>query len=141
MVTVIDGNNAVLGRLASIIAQRAMKNEEIVIVNAERVIVNGTKEGIMAKYIGRKEMKSKDNPFKGPKFYSQPETMVRRAVKGMLPTKTARGKAALKRVKVYVGVPKGTETEKMEKVEEALQQRKRFYLRMGQISEMLVGKR
>ena len=41
MVTVIDGRNAVLGRLGSVVAERIMNGEEIVVVNSEAIVVTG----------------------------------------------------------------------------------------------------
>ncbi|MDD2803867.1 MAG: uL13 family ribosomal protein, partial [Methanocorpusculum sp.] len=41
MVTVIDGENLLLGRLSSIVATRILAGEEIAIINAEKVIVSG----------------------------------------------------------------------------------------------------
>jgi len=47
MVTIINGDGLILGRLASITAQRALAGEEIAIVNAEKAIISaaGTRAG------------------------------------------------------------------------------------------------
>lgn len=55
---------------------------------------------------------------KGPKFPKEPDRIFRRTVRGMLPMKTSRGKEALKRLRVYKGVPKefqGKEAEVLDK--------------------------
>ena len=44
---VIDGTNAVLGRLASYAAKQALLGEEIVIVNCEKVIITGNRQNIL----------------------------------------------------------------------------------------------
>ena len=43
MVTVIDGDGLLLGRLASMVARRAMSGEEIAIVNAEKAVISGSR--------------------------------------------------------------------------------------------------
>ncbi len=40
MVTVIDADGLLLGRMASVVAGRALAGEEIAIVNAEKAIVS-----------------------------------------------------------------------------------------------------
>ena len=41
MVTIINGDGLLLGRLASITAKRALAGEQIAIVNVENVIISG----------------------------------------------------------------------------------------------------
>ena len=53
MVTVIDGRNAVLGRLGSVVAERIMNGEEIVVVNSEAIVVTGERDVIFADYKAR----------------------------------------------------------------------------------------
>ncbi|MBI2972130.1 MAG: 50S ribosomal protein L13 [Candidatus Aenigmarchaeota archaeon] len=98
----IDGKNAVLGRLASHIAQRLLKGEEIMLVNAEKVIITGNKKQIKEKYLARRK---KGSPQHGPFFPSRPDMIVKRAVRGMLPYKTNKGRDALRRLRVYVSLP------------------------------------
>jgi large subunit ribosomal protein L13Ae len=45
------------------------------------------------------------NPKKGPVHYRAPSRMLWRTVRGMLPHKTARGAAALQRIKVSISGP------------------------------------
>ena len=51
----------------------------------------------------RKRMNT--NPKKGPIHYRSPSKILWRTVRGMLPHKTARGQAALERLKVFEGIP------------------------------------
>ena len=53
MVTIIDGRNAVLGRLGSVVAQMIMDGEEIVVINAESIVVTGERDMIFADYKAR----------------------------------------------------------------------------------------
>ncbi len=103
---VIDADNLIMGRLASIVAKDLLKGEKIVITNAEKSVISGNKKAIQEKYAHRMERKSIINPQRfGPKFPRRPDGILRRTVRGMLPYKTARGREAYKRLKVYVGMP------------------------------------
>lgn len=110
---VIDGDNCVLGRIASFAAKQAMKGEDIHIVNCKDIVVTGTgKKEIMARYEHKVNLRNISNPSKSIKFSRRPDLMVRRTIKGMLP-KTKPGAEAHKRIRVHLGIPK--ELEKSEK--------------------------
>ena len=99
---VIDGKNAVLGRMATHIAQRLLKGEEVSIINAEKIIITGDPASIKKKYHFRRTIGS---PHHGPFFPKKTSLIVRRAIRGMLPYKTNKGRAAFKRLRVYTGIP------------------------------------
>jgi large subunit ribosomal protein L13 len=113
---IIDGKNVVLGRLASFAAKEALKGNEISIVNSEQIIITGNKKMI------KKEFEEKrlriGHSQKGPKHPAIIEKMVKRAVRGMLPTpKQGRGKEALERIKCYKGIPKKFEEKEIIKMD------------------------
>jgi large subunit ribosomal protein L13Ae len=60
------------------------------------------------------------NPRKGPFHFRAPSRMFFRVVRGMVPHKTARGTAALERLKVFEGVPPPYDTVKRMVVPDAL---------------------
>lgn len=101
---VIDGSGHILGRLASVVAKELLKDpkKRFVILNAEKVVISGSKENIFAEYRKMREIGSKE---KGPYFPKAPDRILKRTIRGMLPYKKARGRDALSRVKVYLGVP------------------------------------
>ncbi len=101
MTTVIDAEGAVLGRLASTVASRALDGEEIAVVNAEEIVVSGDPDEVAENYRARDEEKSD----RGPLHPKRPDGIAKRTVRGMLPYKRQRGKEALGRVKFYIGVP------------------------------------
>jgi large subunit ribosomal protein L13 len=114
---VIDANDLILGRLASYVAKELLKGEEIVIVNAEECVISGSRKYVLEKYKERRERSSIINPARhGPFFPRRPDGIIRRAIRGMLPYKKARGREAFKRLRVYVGTPKGLEG-KMEDID------------------------
>jgi large subunit ribosomal protein L13 len=115
MVTVINGDGLILGRLASISAQRALAGEEIAIVNVEKVIISGNRARVLGNYYHKRERGSTDW---GPYFPRRPDHIVKRTIRGMLPYKRPRGIDAFKRIKCYVGVPAEFANAKMEVPEE-----------------------
>jgi len=102
MVTVINGDGLILGRLASIVAQRALAGEEIAIVNIENTIISGSRARVLGNY---EHKRTRGNSDWGPYFPRRPEHVMKRTIRGMLPYKRPRGVEAMKRIKCYVGVP------------------------------------
>ncbi len=114
MVTVIDADGLLLGRMASIVAGRALAGEEIALVNVEKAIVSGNRAHVLSTYYTKRDRGSREG---GPFFPRRPDHIVKRTIRGMLPYKRERGIAAFKRIKTYVGVPMqlaGMETETLE---------------------------
>lgn len=104
--TVIDGENAILGRLASLVAQKILAGENIAIVNAEKMIILGEPNTTVKKYKRKTKIKTKSNPLRGPFFPKTTTEIVKRAVRGMIPYKKSNGKMAYKRLRVYAEIPK-----------------------------------
>ena len=98
----IDGKNLRLGRLGTVVAKKALLGETINIVNAAEVVITGDKKKVFASFIRKKEM---GTPSTGPFHSRVPSQVVKRSIRGMLPYKMPRGRAALERVKCYNGVP------------------------------------
>ena len=48
--TIIDGTELVLGRMASMVSKRLLKGEDISILNAEKIVLTGNKDALMVKY-------------------------------------------------------------------------------------------
>ncbi len=100
--TVIDATGLIVGRLASTVAHRLLSGEEINIINAEKAIVSGSPEASLSKY---QVMRSKGSKEKGPYYPKRADMILRRTIRGMLPYKKARGRAALAKLRVYIGTP------------------------------------
>jgi large subunit ribosomal protein L13 len=107
---VVDARDCILGRVASNVAQRALDGERVAIVNAEAAVITGREESTMEKYRERTRVGSD----RGPYYPKRPDGIFKRAVRGMLPHKTTRGREALERVRVYVGNPYDDEGEVLE---------------------------
>ncbi|MBI4210193.1 MAG: 50S ribosomal protein L13 [Candidatus Diapherotrites archaeon] len=137
---VIDGSNAILGRLATNVAKRLLKRKHVHIINAEKMVITGTPDGIMPKFRTRMEISPKGNPHKGPKYSRMPDRIVRRAIRGMLPWKSPSGKAAFKNLRVHIGVPEELGGKQAEKIEAAASRHEKGFMTIGEISRMLGAK-
>lgn len=111
----IDGTNLILGRLATKVAKAAINGEQVTIVNAEKVVVTGKPSFVLAKY---KQTADRGAPLKGPRYHRSADRIVRRAIRGMIPYKTAKGKEAFQRVMTYIGVPPEFASAKLETFED-----------------------
>ncbi len=135
---VIDGEGLILGRLASSVAKMLLTEEEkrVAIVNAERVVVSGTKVSICTDYKRKKDRGSREQ---GPYYPKMPDRIVKRTIRGMLPYKRPRGRDALSRLRVYLGIPEEYEKEEKKKVEKASVERLLLakYVTLGEVSEKL----
>lgn len=134
---IIDATDTILGRLASIAAKKALRGEEVKIINAEKAVVSGTRESIFMKFKFKKEV---GDQIKGPFMSRMPDRLVRRTIRGMLPWHSPRGRAAFKKVEVFIGNPgnlKGAEKLKEISVESLKNMR---YISVEEISDHL-GKR
>jgi large subunit ribosomal protein L13 len=101
---IIDGKNAVLGRLASYVAKESLKGEEINVINCEQIIITGNRKFIEKDFQEKRERTGSGQ--KGPKISRDSEKIVKRAIRGMLPDhREGRGREAFKRIKCYAGIP------------------------------------
>lgn len=113
---IIDAENLILGRMASIIAKRLTQGETITVVNAEKAILSGKKKSRLRE---AREYLQVGHPKKGPFHRRRPDRIVRRAVRGMLPYKKPKGKGAYKRLTVFIKIPRELQNRKIETLKEA----------------------
>jgi large subunit ribosomal protein L13 len=102
---VLDAKNQVLGRLASFTAKRALSGDMVVVLNAEKAVISGRRKSIVDEAKRRLETRTLGTQSNAPVHQRRPDLYFRRVVRGMLPWKKARGKAAFHRVHVFIGVP------------------------------------
>jgi large subunit ribosomal protein L13 len=101
-VTLVNADGLILGRMASKVAKRLLNGEEVIILNAEKAIISGKKKSKVAE---AKQFLEVGAPERGPFHYRRPDRIVKKTVRGMVPFSQPKGKTALKRLKVYMGVP------------------------------------
>ncbi|OZJ03145.1 60S ribosomal protein L16-A [Bifiguratus adelaidae] len=104
-VIVIDGKGHLLGRLASIVAKQILNGQKVVIVRCEEMQVSGSFFRNKLRYHAYLHKRCLINPQRGPFHFRAPSRIFYKALRGMIPHKTARGAAALDRVKLFEGVP------------------------------------
>ena len=101
-VTLINADGLILGRMASQVAKKLLNGEKVIIVNAEKAVLSGKKKSKVAE---AKQFLEVGAPERGPFHYRRPDRIVKKTVRGMVPFSQPKGKIALKRLKVYMGVP------------------------------------
>jgi len=113
---IVNAEGLILGRMASKVAKKLLNGEEIVIVNAEKIIISGKRKSKIAEAHKFLEVGA---PARGPFHYRRPDRIVRKTVGGMLPIKQPKGKNALEKLKVFMGVPEELKNQKTETFTEA----------------------
>ncbi|KAK8116936.1 60S ribosomal protein uL13 [Apiospora kogelbergensis] len=138
-VVIIDGKGHLLGRLASIVAKQLLSGQKIVVVRCEALNISGEFFRAKLKYAAYLRKMTRYNPTRGGPFHFRaPSRIFYKAVRGMIPHKTARGAAALQRLKVFEGVPPPYDLQKKMVVPQALRvlrlQPGRKYCLVGRLS-------
>ena len=105
MVTIIDGRNLIHGRLASVVAEKIMDGEEVVVLNAEAIVITGVKENVFADFKAKVD-RGDTTKRKGPFYPRRADLLFKRSVRGMIPWTTTSGRNAFRRLHAYVGTPK-----------------------------------
>jgi len=134
---VIDASGQVLGRLSSVVAKRLLEGEEIIVVNAEKALVTGSREDIFEEFEWRRDVGSQR---KGPYYPRTPDRILKRAVRGMLPHKRPRGMAALKKLKVFIALPEEYADKKLERIAEASRVTSESFVTLEEIAKHLGAK-
>lgn len=114
--TVIDATGLVLGRASSLIAKRLLSGETIVVVNAEKSVVTGSRTQVIAHYTAAR---ARGSVRSGPHFPRYADRIFRRTVRGMLPHLKTGGKTAFRRLEVHMGVPDAWKSAALETLEVA----------------------
>lgn len=110
---IIDATNAIIGRLASVVAKHALQGETVDIINVELAVITGNRKFITDKYAHRM---SRGMPKTGPFFFKKEDRFVRRVIRGMLPYTQPKGKTAYGKVKCHIGVPTPFKDKKAESI-------------------------
>jgi len=104
---IVDAEGAILGRLASYVAKLLQEGFKVHVVNAEKAVLSGDPLMVIKSYQVWLKIKTLKNPEKhAPRRPRSPESIIKRAVKGMLPKHNWKGFIALRNLKVHVGIPK-----------------------------------
>jgi len=134
---VIDASGQVLGRFSSVVAKRLLEGEDIIVVNAEKALVTGSRESIFEEFEWRRDVGSQR---KGPYYPRTPDRILKRAVRGMLPHKRPRGMDALRKLKVFIALPEEYADKKLERIAEASQVTSESFVTLEEIAKHLGAK-
>jgi large subunit ribosomal protein L13 len=134
---IVDGTNMIAGRLCSHVAKLLIEGNRVSIVNTENVMLSGDRDAIIQSYRKFLEVASINNPKFGPFHPRRPDTMITKMVRGMLPKKPS-GKTALKRLRVYLGVPDELRSKAKTQFEDAkIRKASPYYTSMGELGRMV----
>ncbi len=137
---VVDATNLILGRMASYVAKEALNGRRVVVVNAEKAVVSGTKARVVARAKMKLRTRTLANQEKAPTHPRRPDTYVRRVIRGMLPWKKPRGKQAFHRVRVHIGTPPDYAGKPSSRLDSASASKLRVpYISIQQLSEEIGG--
>ncbi|MBW2980213.1 50S ribosomal protein L13 [Candidatus Woesearchaeota archaeon] len=136
---IIDATDLILGRLASYTAKKALLGEKLDIINSEKSVISGKKKQI---YNNSLRKRQRGIPLQGPYYPRQPDALVRRTIRGMIPYKTDRGKKAFKNIHCWVGVPPKLKDKKAETIKQAAASKLPYlkYTAVGNICKLMGSK-
>ena len=105
---IIDVKGLLMGRVATVIAKKALEEEELIVINCNDVVTSGNFKDVVAHFKKKFELGGSGW---GPYYIRDPARMFKRTIRGMLPWKRTRGREAFRRIKCYNTTPvefKGT---------------------------------
>lgn len=134
----VDASNQIAGRLSSKVAKLIISGKKVVVVNAEKALISGSRSSVVREWTEKLELSSRVNPIYGPFHPRRPDNILRRMVRGMVPRKKPKGALAMKRLRVYIGVPSDVSGSKLTKFEDATATRPTpVYVTMADLSKSL----
>jgi large subunit ribosomal protein L13 len=134
----VDATDQIAGRLSSRVAKLILSGRRVAVVNAEKALISGARNSVVMEWKERLELGSKVNPIYGPIHYRRPDNIMKRMVRGMVPRKKPKGASAMRRLRVYVGVPTELGTKKLTKFEDTAATRpSSVYVTMQELSKSL----
>ena len=137
-IKIFDAENMVVGRLGAKAAKAALLGDKVIIVNVEKAIITGNRRTVIDAWKAKTNIRTSYNPRKGPFHQRRPDKMVRKIIRGMLPWPRPRGRDALKRIHVFIGVPEEyADKEKIVLEDSRYRSLTRKYITVGDLSHEL----
>ncbi|MEM0379554.1 MAG: 50S ribosomal protein L13 [Nanopusillaceae archaeon] len=137
----INAEGHVLGRLASHVAKLLLEGNEVHVVNSEKIVITGKWKVVLQEW--KHKVLERGDWIKGPFYPKRPDRIFRRVVRGMLP-KNTRGRNALKKLRVYIGIPEELSNVQFLTFKDSLitekiknSKRKIWYVELGTLSKHL----
>ena len=131
---VINGDKHLAGRLCSVVAKMLLNGNRVVLINAEKILISGSRANILKENELRLEITSRVHPKHGPFHPRRPDTYMEKMVRGMLPYKKPKGNAAKKLLRVYISVPEKYQKTEHKTIDTALARRSlSYYTTIGEL--------
>ena len=134
----MDATGLIAGRLSSKVAKLLISGKRVVVVNAEKSLISGNRTSVINQWKESLELSSRVNPIYGPFHPRRPDNILRRMVRGMVPRKKPKGALAMKRLRVFIGIPEGVNPSKLTQFEDTKASRPiPVYVTMADLSRSL----
>jgi large subunit ribosomal protein L13 len=134
----VDATNQIAGRLSSLVAKQLLAGKRVVVVNAEKALISGSRSSVLTQWGERLELSSRVNPIYGPIHPRRPDNILRRMVRGMVPRKKPKGASAMRNLRVYIGMPAEVKAETLTRFDDAAATRPvPVYVTMAELSKSL----
>jgi large subunit ribosomal protein L13 len=115
-----------------------LKGDSIVILNAEKAMLSGNRYSTIREWHEYLEIGSITHPEHGPYHARRPDRIITRMVRGMVPKEKAKGVNAMKRLRVYIGIPKNYEGSKMKEFDDAkIRKPAAYYLSVRELAKSI----
>lgn len=133
---ITDADGKIAGRLASRVAKFLLSGCRVIVLNSEKALISGNKKSILHEQRLALEIGSIINPKHGPIHPRNPDRIISRMVRGMLPRTKTSGQDAYHRLRVYIGVPTEYSSMARKEIEDAKPKRaKAYYTEVGWLSK------
>jgi large subunit ribosomal protein L13 len=132
----IDAANCIAGRICSRASKILLQGKMVSIVNADKAMLSGNKFATIQEYKKNLEVSSATNPIHGPFHPRRPDTILTRMIRGMLPKRKPNGKVALKKLRVYNGIPEKLKKTNFETFDNCkITKSPSYYITMGEVAK------
>jgi large subunit ribosomal protein L13 len=101
----VDASGQIAGRLCSNVAKLLLNGDRVIVLNAEKTLISGQRGSVMNSWLEYLKIASVVHPKHGPFHSRTPDGIITKMVRGMVPRRKPKGEMAMKRLRVYVGVP------------------------------------
>lgn len=134
---VVDASNSIAGRLCSKVAKLLLEGYRVVVLNCERALISGERKSVIREWKKYLEVRSVINPKHTPRHPRRPDRILTEMIRGMVPKDKPKGRAAINRLRVYVGTPEVYRGRTV-KFEDAMARKPpAFYTTIGEIAKEL----
>ncbi|MFH1317213.1 MAG: 50S ribosomal protein L13 [Candidatus Woesearchaeota archaeon] len=135
---IINGENLIVGRVATVVAKMALLGDKIDIVNCEKMVITGKRDEILRRY---QTARKRGIHTKGPFIKRHPDRFVRKIIRGMLPYKQPKGRVAFKNIMCYISIPDVYKDKEIVTIENANVSKmdNLNYIQIGRLMKLLGG--